>query len=69
MTERFDAYRLAAVLGVKPARLRQWAKRGVIQRKGTGEKGRALYDPDEVREQLRRARQRRACNSSEVVSQ
>ena len=40
---------LAETLGVREERLRQWASRGHIGRHGKDERGRTLYDPDEVR--------------------
>ncbi|QOP64961.1 MerR-like helix-turn-helix DNA binding domain protein [Arthrobacter phage Brynnie] len=39
-----DSVAAAAAAGVKPATLRGWAHRGLLERKGTDSKGRALYD-------------------------
>jgi DNA-binding transcriptional MerR regulator len=41
-----DTQAIAVLTGRSPATIRSWAHRGLISRKGTDRKGRALYDVD-----------------------
>ncbi|WNM65735.1 MerR-like helix-turn-helix DNA binding domain protein [Arthrobacter phage Vulpecula] len=43
-----DSVAAATAAGVKPATLRGWAHRGLLERKGTDSKGRAVYDLADV---------------------
>lgn len=45
-----------AELGVNAARIRKWASRGVLERRGRDAAGRVLYDYDEVLELATRRR-------------
>lgn len=47
-----------------PQRIRQWAARGHIHRRGTGPSGLALYDPAEVLRHARRAEKRRSLRAA-----
>ena len=44
------AVTIEATMGIREGRLRQWAVRGKVARRGQDERGRTLYDTDEVRE-------------------
>jgi hypothetical protein len=46
-----DTQAIALLTGRAPATVRSWAHRGLLARRGTGERGRALYDVAEA-EQL-----------------
>jgi len=48
----------AAVLGVPPGRIRRWAHRGWLPRRGTDAQGRTLYDLGEVHATERQVRER-----------
>lgn len=43
-----DGPAVAAHLGIDPATLRKWASRGLVRRCGRDDRGRTLYDVDEV---------------------
>jgi hypothetical protein len=43
-----DGQALALFLDINPGTIRKWASLGYIQRRGTGPRGRAMYDPREV---------------------
>lgn len=45
-----DALALALLLDVKPATIRQWARRGKLQRHGKDPQGRTLYAIAEARQ-------------------
>lgn len=50
MTGLVDAQALALLLDVKAATIRQWARRGKLQRRGKDKQGRTLYDIAEARQ-------------------
>jgi hypothetical protein len=43
-----DTQAIAVFAGRKPATIRSWAHRGLLTRRGTDQRGRALYDLDEA---------------------
>lgn len=45
-----DAIALGLLLGIEPATIRQWARRGKLQRHGKDKQGRTLYDIAEARQ-------------------
>lgn len=50
MTGYVDAIALGLLLGIEPATIRQWARRGKLQRHGKDKQGRTLYDIAEARQ-------------------
>lgn len=50
MTGLVDAQALALLLDVKAATIRQWARRGKLQRRGKDKQGRTLYAIAEARQ-------------------
>jgi DNA-binding transcriptional MerR regulator len=49
-----DAYAIARDLGLHPVTVRKWAAAGHITRRGRDERGRTLFDYDEVAAWARR---------------
>lgn len=43
-----DSVAAAVAVGVRPSTLRGWAHRGLLERAGSDDKGRALYDLGKV---------------------
>ena len=49
-----DTMAIAVLTGRKPATVRSWARKGLIERKGTDGRHRALYDVGQAQELARR---------------
>ena len=49
-----DTQAIAVLTGRPPSTIRRWARNGWLTRRGTGEHGRALYDPAEAADVTRR---------------
>jgi hypothetical protein len=65
-----DTYMIALITRRKPGTVRSWASRGLLTRKGTGKRGRALYDMDEAEAlAVRLDMARPACNGQNAAVQ
>jgi len=60
-----DGPALAHALGVTPALVRKWAQRGKLTRRGTDQRGRALYDYSEAL-RVHAEQRRKAARATEV---
>jgi len=65
-----DTYMIALITRRQPGTVRSWASRGLLTRKGTGKRGRALYDMDEAEAlAMRLDMARPACNGQSAAVQ
>jgi hypothetical protein len=65
-----DTFMIARMTRRAPGTVRSWASRGLLTRKGTGKRGRALYDMDEAEAlAVRLDMARPACNGQSAAVQ